>query len=160
MIGHFRCCGIWIQKERIRLSLARVDRLGQVLRNHNAIDRRVYKVPRPNALWHLDGHHKLIRWGIVIHGIVDGYSRAVSPLNIITIPTNFIFGKVVGLRAHTNNLGSTVENLFLESVNQYGAPSRVCGDRGAENLEVSTWMVMHRGPSRGSFLWGTYVSKT
>ena len=78
MIGHFRRHGIRIQKERIRLSLARVDRLGQALRNHHAIDRRVYEVPRPNALWHLDGHHKLIRWGIVIHGIVDGYSRTVS----------------------------------------------------------------------------------
>ncbi len=68
--------------------------------------------------------------------------------------------KVVGLRAHTNNLGSTVRDLFLESVNEYGAPSRVRGDRGAENLEVSTWMIMHRGPSRGSFLWGTCVSNT
>jgi hypothetical protein len=29
-------------------------------------------------MWHLDGHHKLIRWGIVIHGFVDGYSRLVS----------------------------------------------------------------------------------
>ena len=81
IIGHFRRCGIRIQKERIRLSLARVDRLGHTLRNH-PIDRRVYEVPRPNALWHLDGHHKLIRWGVVIHGIVDGYSRTVSLLRL------------------------------------------------------------------------------
>ena len=78
MIGWFRCHGIRVQKERIRLSLARVDQLGQALRNHRTIDRRIYETPRSNALWHLDGHHKLIRWGIVIHGIVDGYSRTVS----------------------------------------------------------------------------------
>lgn len=74
-IGILRHHRIRVQKERVRLSLARVDKVGQALR-HNAIDRRVYKVPRPHALWHLDGHHKMIRWGIVIHGIVDGYSRA------------------------------------------------------------------------------------
>ncbi|KAF8800932.1 hypothetical protein BYT27DRAFT_7035561, partial [Phlegmacium glaucopus] len=37
--------------------------------------REQYQVPRPNALWHIDGHHKLIAWGIVIHGVADGYSR-------------------------------------------------------------------------------------
>ncbi|KAJ7576111.1 hypothetical protein C8J56DRAFT_800666, partial [Mycena floridula] len=39
---------------------------------------RPYKLSRPNALWHLDSHHKLILWGIIIHGIVDGYSRTVG----------------------------------------------------------------------------------
>ena len=28
-------------------------------------------------VWHLDGHHKLIRWGVVIHGIADGYDHTV-----------------------------------------------------------------------------------
>jgi len=36
-----------------------------------------YSVDHPNALWHIDGHHKLILWGIVIHGIADGDSRTV-----------------------------------------------------------------------------------
>ncbi len=34
--------------------------------------------PRPNSVWHIDGHHKLIRWGIVVHGMVDGFCRTVS----------------------------------------------------------------------------------
>lgn len=76
--GFLNLNGIKVQKERIRESLIRIDELGQTLRNHAAIDRREYEVPRPHALWHMDGHHKLIRWGIVIHGIVDGYSRTVS----------------------------------------------------------------------------------
>ncbi|TFK84419.1 hypothetical protein K466DRAFT_553601 [Polyporus arcularius HHB13444] len=50
------------------------------MRNHKTIDRRVYSVPYPNYLWHIDGHHKLIRWGIVIHGGADGYDRMVSAL--------------------------------------------------------------------------------
>ena len=79
-IGFLTKNGIRVQKRRIKASLQRMDTLGQVLRNHASIDRREYKVPRPNALWHMDGHHKLIRWGIVIHGVVDGYSRVVSTL--------------------------------------------------------------------------------
>ncbi|KAG1733535.1 hypothetical protein EDB19DRAFT_1580985, partial [Suillus lakei] len=56
----------------ITASIHRVDPLGTVLRQHTMIHRRQYKVSQPNALWHMDGHHKLIHWGIVIHGIIDG----------------------------------------------------------------------------------------
>jgi hypothetical protein len=75
--GYYRRCGLRVQKERARYSLKRVDALGQALRTHLAIKRRRYKVPRPNYLWHCDGHHKLIWWGIVIHGFIDGYCRTV-----------------------------------------------------------------------------------
>lgn len=78
IIGFLRRHGLRVQKKRVRKSLHRVDELGQVLRNHEAIDRQQYSVPRSNYLWHLDGHHKLIRWGIVIHGIIDGYCHSVS----------------------------------------------------------------------------------
>ncbi|KAJ6487516.1 hypothetical protein DFH09DRAFT_807270, partial [Mycena vulgaris] len=61
-----------IQRRRVRGSMKRIDHLGSVLRNHRAVDRQKYSVPHSNYLWHLDGHHKLIRWGIVIHGVVDG----------------------------------------------------------------------------------------
>ncbi|KAI5984837.1 hypothetical protein EDD15DRAFT_2143373, partial [Pisolithus albus] len=61
-----------IQRHRISSSLQRVDPLGRVLWKQATIHRRQYRVSRPNALWHMDGHHKLIHWGIVIHGIIDG----------------------------------------------------------------------------------------
>jgi transcriptional regulator with XRE-family HTH domain len=73
-----RFLGVRVQKEYIRLSLKRIDGLGEILRNHAAIDRRTYEVPRPNYLWHIDGYHKLIRWGFVLHGGADGYCRTVS----------------------------------------------------------------------------------
>lgn len=50
----------------------------------------------------------LIRWKIVIHGFIDGYSRLV-----------------VGLRASNNNRAATVLDLFLEASQLYGVPSRV-----------------------------------
>jgi hypothetical protein len=77
VIGFLKRHQIRVQKRRVRLSMRRIDGLGQILRNHEAIDRRTYKVPRSNYLWHMDGHHKMIRWGIVIHGFVDGHCRTV-----------------------------------------------------------------------------------
>ncbi|KAK6966469.1 hypothetical protein R3P38DRAFT_2590842 [Favolaschia claudopus] len=76
MVAALRNKGLRVQKKRVRKSLARVDTLGQMLRKKN-IRRRKYSVPRPNHLWHCDGHHKLISWGSVIHGFVDGYCRTV-----------------------------------------------------------------------------------
>jgi hypothetical protein len=78
VVGFLRRYGLKVQRRRVRGALGRVDNLGSVLRRHQAVDRRKYSVPHSNYLWHLDGHHKLIRWGIVIHGIVDGYCRTVS----------------------------------------------------------------------------------
>lgn len=78
VIGFLRSHGVRVQKERVRLAMRRIDGLGQVLHTHRVIDRQDYSVPRSNYMWHLDGHHKLIQWGIVIHGIVDGYCRSVS----------------------------------------------------------------------------------
>ncbi|KAJ2914203.1 hypothetical protein MD484_g6221, partial [Candolleomyces efflorescens] len=112
--------------------------VAQHMRTRASISRREYTSVRPNACWHMDGHHKLIAWGIVIHGFVDGYSR-----------------KVMGLRASSNNKAQTVLNVFLDSVGQHGFPSRVRGDRGSENVEVSVCMILYRGLNRGSFIWGT-----
>jgi hypothetical protein len=78
LIGFLQQHGVRVQKERLCQSLRRVDRIGYAIRHRNVIQRRKYTSPRPNALWHCDGHHKLIMWGIVIHGFVDGYCRTVS----------------------------------------------------------------------------------
>jgi hypothetical protein len=79
-----------VPRERIRQSLVRIDPVQRVFERIR-IRRRIYSVPGPNALWHHDGQHGrerwlqiylflifcllgLIRWGIVIHGFIDGYS--------------------------------------------------------------------------------------
>ncbi|TDL26459.1 hypothetical protein BD410DRAFT_705102, partial [Rickenella mellea] len=73
LVGFLRRHGLRVQRRRVTLSTRRVDGLGRVLRNRRTIRRRKYKSTRPNYLWHCDGHHKLILWGIVIHGFIDGY---------------------------------------------------------------------------------------
>ncbi|KAF8151214.1 hypothetical protein K438DRAFT_1865083 [Mycena galopus ATCC 62051] len=59
VVGELHSKGLQVQKEWVRKSLARVDGLGQLLWQQN-MRWRVYTVPRPNYLWHCDGHHKLI----------------------------------------------------------------------------------------------------
>ncbi len=64
MSGYLRSRGVRIQQKRIRESMRRVDPQGTLLRalEMNVIHRRVYSVPSPLALWHIDGNHKLIRY--------------------------------------------------------------------------------------------------
>ena len=49
-------------RQSVRSSLFRVDPEGVLRRRHIGLPRRVrkYWVPHPNAVWHFDGHEKLI----------------------------------------------------------------------------------------------------
>ena len=64
MTGFLRARGIHVQQIRIREAMRRSDPEGVLLRSLQLtpISRRVYNVTCPLALWHLDGHHKLIRY--------------------------------------------------------------------------------------------------
>ena len=68
MSGHLLSLGIHIQRRRITDMLQYIDPVGRSQRWHSVVRRRTYSVPGPNSLWHIDGHHSLIRWRIVIHG--------------------------------------------------------------------------------------------
>ena len=87
----------------------------------------------------MDGNHKLIRWGFVVHGGIDGFSR-----------------KIMYLRCNTNNKARTVKELFLSAVLNHGIPSRVRADQGVENVDIARYMLNHplRGPGRKSFIAG------
>ena len=91
MDGRLKGDGIMVSRRRIRESLRRVDPVGVEARVRKVLHCRKYSVQSPNDLWHIDGYHKLIRWHIVIHGCIDGYSRMIT-----------------FLRASTNNRADTV----------------------------------------------------
>ncbi len=93
------------------------------------VKRRQYSVESPNSVWHLDGHHKLIRWRFVIHGAIDGFSR--------TIPF---------IQCASNNRASTVLAAFQSGVQTFGLPERVRSDHGGENIDVWRFMLSnHNG---------------
>ena len=55
---------------------------------------------------HIDGHHKLTRWRLVIHGTIDGHSRLITYL-----------------QCNNNNLAVTVLHLFLDTISVHGLES-------------------------------------
>ena len=65
MIGYLLARGYRVQEKRVQETMRRVDPEGFIERSIslNIIQRRIsrYFVPCPMALWHIDGHHKLIR---------------------------------------------------------------------------------------------------
>ena len=69
MTGFLRARGIHVQQIRVRESMKRSDSEGVLLRSLQLtlISRRVYNVTCPLALWHLDGHQKLIRYVINVY---------------------------------------------------------------------------------------------
>lgn len=88
----------------------------------------------------MDGYHKLIRWRLVIHGCIDGYSRTVVFLN-----------------CSTNNRASTVLQHFLSSLPQFRCPLRIRSDHGTENIAVARWMLEKHGVDKKPFVTGRSV---
>lgn len=124
MHGHLSAMGLKIQRYRLRSALHRVDPIGIAQRRRIVVRRRRYHVEHPNCIWHIDGHHKLIRWRLVTHGGIDGCSRLIT-----------------FLRCSSNNKASTVLTAFSEAAYKYGLPLRVRSDLGGENVDVWRYMV-------------------
>lgn len=64
------------------------------------------------------------------------------------------------MRASTSNSADTVLTMFVEAIQKHGIPSRLRGDRGGENRDVSILMILLRGLNRASFMWGSSVFNT
>jgi len=61
MSGFLTARNVTVQRHRIREALVRLDPQGVDERRRRSLHRRQYSVPHANALWHIDGNHKLIR---------------------------------------------------------------------------------------------------
>lgn len=59
--GSLEARNIHVQMTRIQNCISQVDPINTALRWAAPRKRRVYSVPHPNALWHIDGNHKLVR---------------------------------------------------------------------------------------------------
>uniref|UniRef100_A0A7M5V4P1 Integrase catalytic domain-containing protein n=1 Tax=Clytia hemisphaerica TaxID=252671 RepID=A0A7M5V4P1_9CNID len=139
VIGFLRSKSILVQRWRVRESIHRIDPTNTALRWFKQNPRWVYSVPGPNSLWHNDGVHKLIHWGLVVHGCIDGFSRLAT-----------------SLLCASNNLPETALAGFLSGVEKYGLPARVRGDRGGENVGIMRYMRSHQGYD-GAYIQGPSV---
>ena len=124
--GYLKSRGIFIQIHRVRGSVLRTNPIRALTRWQQVISRRSYSVPGPNSLWHIDGHHSLVRWQFVVHGSIDGFSRMVTYLS-----------------CNTNNRATTVFQLFRKATMEMGIPSRVRSDKGGKRHLVCYFMVSH-----------------
>jgi len=110
--------GVQVSKEATRLALLNVDPEGVQRRRTNAIKRRVYDSKGPGDIYHIDGNDKLKKWGICIHGGIDGFSR-----------------KLLWLKASTtNNNPVAIAHYYIQSLEANGfSPKILRMDKGTEN---------------------------
>lgn len=126
-----------VTRARLRESLHRTNGNNIKSRIKGRLQRRVYNVEGVNHLWHIDTHHKLIRWNFIIVGGIDGFSRFITFLNCTD-----------------NNKSETIFSCFQCAIRNYGLPLRVRSDKRLENKSVAEYKVRTRGPNRGIMITG------
>jgi hypothetical protein len=124
----FTSLNLYVKRAELRASVNRVHPGQRERRGEECVQRRVYNVAGPHHLWHLDGNHKLIRYGLIIHGCIDGFSRAV-----------------IYLYCADNNRASTVYDQFFAAIHNYGLPVRIRVDKGGENVLACQYFAQARG---------------
>ena len=110
--------GIVATCETVRLALSVIDPNGVILRQSNALTRRVYRNAGPNFAIHLDGWNKLKPYGVSVHGAIDGFSRRLLWLEC----------------CNSNKKPQYIGHFYLGYVEEiHGFPLRVYADRGTDN---------------------------
>ena len=130
MIGYLRSQCIHVQRARVRAVIHEIDPEGVEARKAPTINRRSYYAPCPHYVWHIDGNHKLIKWKLVIHTAVDGYTRLITFLKV-----------------SDNNMAATVLRQFQLTITAFEQrPLRIRTDLGGENTQIWQDMINTNGP--------------
>ena len=80
------------------------------------------------------------RWNIVVHGGIDGYSRLVPYLHVIT-----------------DNFASSAVHIFVQGLREFGVPSRIRVDGGSKFSHVRGLMEAINVAERNSAIVGQSV---
>ena len=128
--GYRRMKSILLQKHHIHVKQSTVVELMKVidaegvhLRKKGKLKRRVYYSSGPDETWSYDGHDKLVKFGLAIHGAVDVWS-----------------GKFIWLKVFTGNHDpKLIAKNFVESIVPLKRfPYSVRSDCGTETVIVSS----------------------
>jgi len=138
---HLKCLhnGLTVTQETVRQIMSLLDPEGVAIRKRRRLRRRTYYTDGPNAVWHMDGYDKIKRFGIAIHGCIDGFSR-----------------HIIWLEAYnTNNDPRVSAGYFTAAVERCGGcPRKIRSDMGTENVYVEQMQIFLRGQQH-SYVYGT-----
>ena len=108
-----------VSKEQVRKCLKVVDPEGVRERWRKVIRRQIYETAGPGDVFHMDGNDKLKRRGFAIHGCIDGFSRKILWLRVVT----------------TNSEPNVIANYYLDFISRSKFCPNVLGmDCGNENI--------------------------
>ena len=119
VMGALKSAGIQVTEAFVRANLPKQDHAAAAVRLHRAVRRRVYSVAGAQVLWHSDGCHHLVQYGIVLHGCIDGFSR-----------------KIMWFAFRDNNSSDTVGELHRRAILEHGLPRVIRTDYGFENSKI------------------------
>ena len=115
--------GITIPRDVVMYCLKEIDPEGVSLRRRHKLKRRLYRSLGPNFCWHMDGYDKLKPFGFPIHGCIDGFSRKLLWLELVS----------------SNNNPYIIANLYLKAVRTSNlVPRKIRADHGTENTVVAS----------------------
>ncbi|XP_057304634.1 uncharacterized protein LOC130641714 [Hydractinia symbiolongicarpus] len=128
--------GIPAKRATIMEIMRELDPEGVSTRRKRRLRRRVYTVPGPDHLWHIDGYDKLKPFGFSVHGCIDGFSRRIIWLE-------------VGV---TNKQPEVIAHYYIQAVKQMNAvPLRIRSDDGTENSIVEAIQIALRSAHDDEF---------
>ncbi|XP_065831019.1 uncharacterized protein [Oscarella lobularis] len=122
-------CVRYIPREIVRKIISIYNPDDVAMRKRHRFIRQQYSSPGPNFTWHVDGYDNLKRFGFLIHGGIDGFSRRLMWLRLVG----------------SNNNPLHIADLFLDCVflNRC-CPAVVRSDYGTENTLLSKMQMMLR----------------
>jgi len=131
--------GVLFGRNKIMDLLRTLDPEGVRDRYRGILKRRMYLSKGPLFLCHLDGYDKLKRYGLAIHGCIDGYSRHVLWLKA----------------SRSNNNPRIVAGFFIEwAYQELLVPRVIRTDRGTENGDLLLMQEALRDPiDQGEKCW-------
>ena len=80
--------GMICYQENLRVTVEYLDPEGISLRKRRRLHQRKYISKGPNYTWHLDGYNKLKPFGFSVHDCIDGFSRKLIWLKVVSSDKN------------------------------------------------------------------------
>ena len=131
VIGILRSKGFFLPRHRVRDFIGDHDPVSVLLHWTQATVLRKYSVAGPNSLWHIDGLHKLIRWGFVVHG-----SMWISSIMCYLYATSQFFDCVQKSQSN-ETICRSLSAFIYRATSTFSEPRSECTREGNPYLRVA-----------------------